>query len=549
MVWSNILKIIYIFAPLTKNLYFIMKKLFFFVILTSTILQVKATGLVTNTNHSAMFTRLQNRNASTGIDAVYYNPAGVIKLGDGFFVSLNNQTVSQTKKVMTDYPTLYGKPREYIGDVSAPLYPGVYAAYNTGNFSFSAGFNPIGGGGGAKYDEGLPSFEMPISAIPSMLTSKGIATSQYSTNIVFEGTSIYFGYQVNVAYKINEQLSVGAGIRMVSAKNTYNGSIRNIMINPNQPAFGAKYNGAMNPATTFFQDGSTMFSNLAAGATNMAAGLTAAGLPAETPLTALSAEQQGNIAQLLGAAGLSAENVGTAIVLLNGVAPQYTATAQEMAANSAATQDMYVDAEQSGTGFSPVISVNYSPSDRFNFSLRYEFKTKLELKTKVFDNKGAGVFVDGKKSVADMPALLAIGAEVKPIDKLTVAATFNTYFDKNVDYSGGENIEMIKRNFMEYGLGVEYSITDKLRASIGWLGTNTGILPAYQNDQRFSTNSNSFGLGVGYRISPVIDINVGGQYTHNVKYDKLYTSPTYIETYSKETFIFAIGLDFHFGKK
>ena len=38
-----------------------------------------AGGLVTNTNQSAMFTRLQNRNASTSIDAVYFNPAGLTR--------------------------------------------------------------------------------------------------------------------------------------------------------------------------------------------------------------------------------------------------------------------------------------------------------------------------------------------------------------------------------------------------------------------------------------------------------------------------------------
>ena len=58
-----------------------------------------AGGLVTNTNQSAMFTRLQSRNASTDIDAVYFNPAGLTKLGDGFYVSLNNQTIKQTQTI------------------------------------------------------------------------------------------------------------------------------------------------------------------------------------------------------------------------------------------------------------------------------------------------------------------------------------------------------------------------------------------------------------------------------------------------------------------
>ncbi|NTV78917.1 MAG: hypothetical protein HGA25_07260, partial [Clostridiales bacterium] len=49
------------------------------------LLPILAGGLVTNTNQSAMYTRLQNRNASTDIDAVYFNPAGLTKLGNGFF--------------------------------------------------------------------------------------------------------------------------------------------------------------------------------------------------------------------------------------------------------------------------------------------------------------------------------------------------------------------------------------------------------------------------------------------------------------------------------
>ena len=121
-----------------------MRKLLFFVASLFITGSLLAGGLVTNTNQSAMFTRLQNRNASTGIDAVYFNPAGVTRLGEGFFVSLNNQIITQTQKVNTNYQYLTGTPTEYVGDVKAPIFPGIYLAYNTGRLSFSAGFNPIG---------------------------------------------------------------------------------------------------------------------------------------------------------------------------------------------------------------------------------------------------------------------------------------------------------------------------------------------------------------------------------------------------------------------
>ncbi len=130
-----------------------------------------AGGLVTNTNHSAYMVRMLSRQASTGVDAVYYNPAGLTKLEDGFHFSLNNQIIGQTKTIGNDYYFLTEKPTEYIGTVSAPIFPGVYAVYKTGKFAFSAGFNPVGGGGGAEYATGLPSFEKQIAnLVPGLQT-------------------------------------------------------------------------------------------------------------------------------------------------------------------------------------------------------------------------------------------------------------------------------------------------------------------------------------------------------------------------------------------
>ena len=438
---------------------------------------VLAGGLVTNTNQSAMFTRLQNRNASTGIDAVYYNPAGLTKLGDGFYVSLNNQTIGQTKTVGNNYPFLEGSPKDYVGNVSAPLYPGAYVAFVKGKLAFSAGFNPVGGGGGATYDNGLPSFEIPISSLKPLLTTMGLTTTQYSADIFFEGTSVYFGYQANVSYAINEMISAAVGARMVSAKNTYNGHIKNIMINPTHPLVNPT--SALISATGFF---------------------TTIGQPVYAGMTA----------------------------------------------------DREVEVEQTGTGITPIISINVNPSDNLNIAVKYELQTTLELTTEVFNNKTGGIFTDGEKTIADMPAMLAAGAEFRPMEKLMVAASMNMYFDKNVDYDGKDeepNIDMIDKNFIEYGLGLEYGVSEKLRVSAGWVATSTGVNDDYQNDQRYSTNTNSLGAGIGYRITPMIDLNLGGQYTFYAEGTKdLAVAPPAIETYNKKTWIVGVGLDFYFGK-
>ncbi len=86
-----------------------------------------AGGLVTNTNQSASWVRLPSRNASTEADAVYYNPAGLMKLDNGFHFSLHNQTIFQKRRLRALHP--YLNEDLYKGTVIAPLFPSVYAAY------------------------------------------------------------------------------------------------------------------------------------------------------------------------------------------------------------------------------------------------------------------------------------------------------------------------------------------------------------------------------------------------------------------------------------
>jgi len=527
-----------------------------------------AGGLVTNNNQSVMFTRTQNRNASTGIDAVFFNPAGLTKLGNGFYVSLNNQTISQTQTIINNYTYLGGSPKEYVGKVSAPIYPGVYIAFKTGKIALSAGFNPIGGGGGAKYEKGLPSFEMQVADLVPLLNSKSIPTTQYSADINFEGTSVYFGYQANASYEINKMISVAAGLRLVSAKNTYTGSLENISINPNYPNFGASYTGGMVLANTFFTSGATTLNGLAAGSNSYVVGLqpiiTGGGgstLLSDGESVGLSSTDISNIQKILGAAGLTSPQIAVQTIsssqgIMSVAAPGFTANANSMTGYAASTGDLYVDVEQTGIGYTPILSLNFSPSDKLNIAVKYEFKTKLELTTKVKDNKGGGVFIDGTKVIADLPAILFLGVQFKPIEKLVLAGTFNYYFDKNVDYDGSEllNINMIDKNFLEYGLGAEVGVTDKFRVSAGWLATNTGVNSNYQSDMGYSANTNSFGAGFGYRILPLLDLNIGGQYTFYADASKdfshmLGTIPVPVnEIYKKKTMLIGVGLDFYFGK-
>jgi long-chain fatty acid transport protein len=475
-----------------------------------------AGGLVTNNNHSAMFTRLLNRNASTDIDAVYFNPAGLTKLSDGFYFSLNNQTIGQTQTVTNNYVYLNGtnggtKPREFIGKVSAPIYPAVYVAYKKGKLALSAGFNPIGGGGGAEYKDGLPSFEMRVADLVPGLQAQlapldqGILTATgtdpyfrnvtgYSSDIYFKGSSIYFGYQANVSYAINDMLSVAVGGRFISAKNTYEGYIQGVTI-----AAPEGYGGSQTPGD-----------------------------------------------YLRFVAAVPGVPAGTA-ALLNGTA---------LYLDDATTVE--ADAVMKGTGFTPILSANISPSEKLNIALRYEFKTKLNLKTTVNDGKDAeGMFIQDSVAIADIPAAISLGINFKPVERLLLSGSFSYYFDNGVDYDGQPDVSvnMIDKNFLEFGIGAEYAVTEKLRISAGWAATATGVNDEYQSDLNFSTNTNSVGAGFGYRINDMIDLNVGAEYAFyaegtkdfNHYLDATHSIPV-TETYNKKTWLVGVGLNFHFGK-
>jgi len=472
-----------------------------------------AGGLVTNTNGSAMYTRLLNRNASTDIDAVYFNPAGLTKLGDGFYVSVNNQTITQKQTITNNYNYLSGtKPKEYIGDVKAPIYPSVYVAYKKGKFAFSGGFNVIGGGGGATFNTGLPVFEMPISDLVPGLTNQLTPLDQafeaatgndpgfsnitgYNADLYFEGTSAYFGYQANVSYEINDMISVAVGGRYVSAKNTYEGYIT---------------------------------------------GATITAMPNAVPggLTPPYVGAPGDYLRDIALTPYGAASAG----LLNATAAQLDAMTEVEA-----------DVVEQGSGFTPIVSVNISPSDMFNIALRYEFKTNLDLETTVYDGKDAGgMFVDGATKVADMPAMMSAGVGVHPTKKLFLAAGMGYYFDKNNDYDGSDDIEveMIDKNFFEYSFGVEYALSDMFRISAGYSGSQTGVNEDYQSDLRYSLNTTTFAGGFGITINPMIDINIGGMYTMYQDGGKTITPdlpvPPINETYDTSTWVIGFGVDFHF---
>jgi len=209
--------------------------------------------IVTNANQSVMYFRLPARNASMLIDAVYYNPAGVVHLSDGFHLAIHNQTIWQDKTVINDF--LLSNNDTYVGEVRVPIFPTFFAVYKKDKLAISFGFGPNAGGGTAKFDKGLPSFERQVSLLPSLVSAPppvglGIPTTAYTVEMAFEGKSVYYGFQGNISYAINDVFSVAAGARYIYAVTEYVGNLKNIQINPQHPLLNPS-GGLMN-AEQFF---------------------------------------------------------------------------------------------------------------------------------------------------------------------------------------------------------------------------------------------------------------------------------------------------------
>ena len=494
-----------------------------------------AGGILTNSNQSAQYVRMLSRNASTEMDAVYYNPAGLTLLKDGFHLSFNNQFLFQKRTIENDYP--YLNNNSYAGDVTTPIFPTFFAAYKKDNWAIFAGFGPTGGGGKATFNNGLPSFETEVANLPVLLSQKGIPTTMYTRDMAFDGTSVIYGGQFGASYKVNEWLSVSAGARLSYSKNTYDGYLRDIKINPISPA---NPSGGFISAPEFFKALATNAAGAAASLQPLIAG-NAGGLTLQQAQAA-GALTPAQVAQISGGLGSSYSPTMTIAT----IQATYTGISNAFNANAAKTADKYVDVKQTGTGVTPIIGVNLTPTNNINIGIRYEFATKLKIKN---DTKidGTGSYADGKETNSDLPAILAAGIDYKIIPDLKVSASLTHYFDKDANWDGKE--KFITDNLYELAFGMEYNVTEKMLVSGGFLYVQTGAGQGYQSDITYSLSSHSVGFGTGYKVTNKLTLNMAMLYTQYVEGTRMinYTNVGSIkETYKKSNMGFSIGFDYHF---
>ena len=520
---------------------------------------VFAGGLLTNGNQSAQYIRMLSRNASTTFDAVYFNPAGLMKMDNGFYISIQNQSIVQSKTIESNYPLL--NTSTYDGAVKAPLFPTAFAIYKLDKVAFSLGVGPNSGGGSAEFGHGLPSFEKSVSKlVPGLagLSQIGQSITGYKADIYFKGESVFWGFQGGVSFKLSDKISAYGGLRYVPATNTYTGHINNISVNAN---------GVLKIASTYLpNEVAPIFKGLAAQATAGAANvqpLIAAGAGGYTLSTLqgagyITASQRTQIESGLLGMGVaqSAINVmpvSTIQSTFNSTATMLNNNAAAMVSTGAGLTDKTVDVKQTGTGFTPILGLNISPIEGMNIGMKYEFKTKLTL-TNATTVDGTGMFPDKAETSTDIPAIFSVGVDYKFTKKLDLSVSFNHYNDKGVDW--GNNIygepRIIDHNSKEISIGGQYQLFKKVAVSLGYLRTSMGVFEQFNSDFSYYSKSNTFAGGFEIKPTAHLTIDLGALFTNYDNAPKLFNDPSvgsYFEVYKKHNVAYAIGLGYHFGGK
>ena len=199
-------------------------------------LNIKAGGLMTNTNYHIAFDRMMARGASFDIDATFSNPAGLAWGHEGWQLSLNFQKPWQNRDIEltgdATAPDFFNK--KYPGRASAPIVPALFAAYKQDNWAVSGMLGIVGSGGFVEYDEGGPMFNVPIMA---RLLANGLQPNEhYNLDSKMEGKQYIYGGQVNFTYQLTDNIAAAVGLRA----NYYDGYNRGHVTATTVPAMGSQ---------------------------------------------------------------------------------------------------------------------------------------------------------------------------------------------------------------------------------------------------------------------------------------------------------------------
>jgi len=190
-------------------------------------------GAIDNkTNWSAEYIRTLNRNAATDYaDIAAYNPAGTVKLADGFII---NGSIQFLSKKYENNITL-GPATALNLESDEPSYiPGIFGVYNKGRWSVFGAFSNFGGGGKVDFSQGnLTTTQLgglvATMSLPFCPALSGGACVEFNptdlTGQQLDAKSHYLGYILGAGFEVNDMLSLSVGVRYVNTTIEAQGSV------------------------------------------------------------------------------------------------------------------------------------------------------------------------------------------------------------------------------------------------------------------------------------------------------------------------------------
>ncbi len=486
----------------------------------------QAGGILTNTNQSIDFLRNPARDASIGLDGVYSNPAGVAFLSDGFHLGLNWQYAHQTRTI-TSFNPVFALGRKNAGATSkvfegvadAPVIPSIQAAYNKNNWSLQFNFSVPGGGGKCEFADGLGSFESVVGSIAHQL--KPLGAEGYDMDGYMQGRQYYFGFQLGSAYKINDNLSVYGGLRLLYGTATYKAKISNIQVKMAGNGY-VDFGSFLSGATATVDAGLVQVANGLALVNAGIAQYESAGATAPAELIAQRAQLEGTQQQLEG-------------------------TRHSMDALQKYSQGVNLLCNQTSVGIAPVVGIDYRVG-RWNLAAKYEVKTQIRMKNESTVNEASEIsavnkFREGEEVNEDQPALLTLGVQWNPVDPVRLNLGWHYFFDKDADWYGGSQ-KLLDYNTNEFLAGVEWDASDRLTVSVGGQLTRYGLTDQYMNDMSFVTSSYSLGFGANYKLSDAVTLKAGYFMTNYNNYERTdYPAQGVSDTFTRTNRVLGIGCD------
>ncbi len=172
-----------------------------FVLLARTTGPLYAAGIDNNSNFSTGYIRTFNRNAVTNApDAAVYNPAGIIKLDNGFYVSVHNQLA------IRNY--VHETRTEYAATNPTLLLPSMFLVYTKDVWGVFGAFTVPAGEGPLKYEDGVAGLnENPYAHYAPF-------------NPGFEVCNAYYAGAFGAAFAPHDVISVAVAGRFVTTQQT-----------------------------------------------------------------------------------------------------------------------------------------------------------------------------------------------------------------------------------------------------------------------------------------------------------------------------------------